>query len=101
MLSFRCSDPARNKLLKIYLGNRVISQCQFLQVLDAIPGNKLKSARVSALSADWLVIAPIGAMLLDTDATSLVDLSLQCNVGSDLIYDADFGGHLRHATGYM
>ena len=86
--------------LVTHLINRVVSQCQFLQVFDAIPGNKFKSARVSALSADGLVLARVRAVLLDADATTLVDLGLQCNVGSDLIYDADFG-HLRHTESYM
>jgi hypothetical protein len=78
-----------------YLAIRVVSQCQFLQVLDAVPGDEPEGAGVSALSADRLVLAPVRAVLLDADAPPLVDLRLQCNVGSDLIYDADFG-HLRH-----
>jgi hypothetical protein len=67
-----------------------------LQVLDAVPRYEPEGTRVSALPADRLVLAPVRAVLLDADATTLVDLSLQCNVGSNdgLIFEADFG-HLR------
>jgi len=56
-----------------------------LQVLNAVSGNESEGARVSALPADGFVLAPVGAVLLDADAPALVDLSLQGNVGSDLI----------------
>lgn len=74
-----------------YLTDRVFAQCQFLQVLNAVSGNKSERAWISTLAADGLVLAPVGPVLLDADAAPLVDLSLQCNVGSELIQDADFG----------
>lgn len=68
-----------------YLADRVFAQCQFLQVLNAVSGNESERARISTLSADGLVLAPVGPLLFDADAAALVNLSLQCNVGSELI----------------
>jgi hypothetical protein len=82
--------------VQLYLASRIIAQGELLQVLDTVSGYELEGARVPALATHGLVLAPVGAELLDADAPAVVHLRLQRNVRCELSFDPDFG-HLRHA----